>query len=316
MDKESHVIFNNQADEPHHPHQTHAHAPQTHHPIVFNQGKHLELMEAIKAEDLQRATDVLNSVSNPEHLLNLADQSTFHQSAIYKAVMMSSEATALEFCKLFVSKRAGILGKDAYNQSPLFYICKEGRISLLAFFLENKADINETDQFRQTPLFYASRDGKTDMVRYMIDRRANPNHRDKAEQTPLFYASRDNRLDTCRVLIEKGADVNAIDSKKQTALFYAKKHGNKEVEDFLIASGAINTKDGIVRPSDIRRPPRAGDLTSPHRQHRYYFRVQPPPGAQVGRRQQEKVQGRRPERAQDRLPPPIYGPTAAVLGPG
>lgn len=275
MDKESQVIFNNQADQPH----PHGHGSAA--SLAFNQGKHLELMEAIKKEDLQSATEILASVPNPEQLLNLADQSSYHQSAIYKAVLIQNEAVALDFCKLFISKKANVVGKDAFNQSPLFYVCKEGRVSILALFLENKADINETDQFRQTPLFYASRDGKTDMVRYMIEKRANVNHRDKAEQTPLFYAARDNRLETCKVLVESGAEVNAVDTKKQTALFYAKKHGNKDIEDYLISAHAINTKDGIMRNADLRRQPKPRELTSRPPDHRRDLRVELAAGLEV-----------------------------------
>jgi hypothetical protein len=149
--------------------------------------------------------------------------------------------------------RGRINAKDIHGQSPLFYISKEGKIELLSLFLDNGADINETDNFRQTPLFYAARDGKTDMVRTLLLNRANPNHRDKIDQTPLFYAARDNRIDACRVLLEFGGDVNAADYKKQTALFFARKNGNKDVDEFLVASGAINTKDGILRHSDLKK---------------------------------------------------------------
>lgn len=266
MNKDSQLIFNNQSAESQPHGSQHTIAPSLHYPppqqYVFNQGKHLELLEATKAQDLAKAAEILNSVSNPEQLLNLVDSGQFHQSIMYKVVLLPDESMALQFCQLFVSKGARILFKDAYNQSPMFYLCKEGRVSLFNFFLDHGADINETDQFRQTPLFYAARDGKSAMVRVMLERKANPNHKDKAEQSPLFYAARDNRLETCKVLIEMGADVNIVDSKKQTALFYAKKQGNKEVEEFLIASGAINTKDGIVRPSDIRRPPKLRKLIS------------------------------------------------------
>lgn len=266
MNKDSQVIFNNQSVD-NHPHSsTNTNAPSLNYPppqmYVFNQGKHLELMEATKAQDLAKAIEILNSVPNPELLVNLVDSGQFHQSIMYKVVQLPDEAVALQFCELFVSKGAKILFKDAYNQSPMFYLCKEGRVSLFNFFIEHGADINETDQFRQTPLFYAARDGKSEMVRLMLERKANPNHKDKADQTPLFYAARDNRLETCKVLIEMGADVKCADSKKQTALFYAKKQGNKEVEEFLIAAGAINTKDGIVRPLDLKRQPKPRKLKS------------------------------------------------------
>lgn len=253
MDSNSEIMFNNQIFNS----GSTARVPpveitQPQQTFVYGQGKHQELLDQIQQENPQGIIDVLNSVPNSDQLINVLDP-TFKQSVFYKVVNIPNEQTCIDICSLFFAKGGRITGKDVHGQSPLFYICKEGKINLLKLFLSHGADINETDNFRQTPLFYASRDGKSEMVRGMILNRANPNHKDKVDQTPLFYASRDNRLDTCKVLLEMGSDVNLADHKKQTALFFARKNGHKDIDEFLVANGAINTKDGILRQSDMRK---------------------------------------------------------------
>jgi len=250
-------------------------------PVVYGQGKHQELLDQIQHESAQGVADVLRSIPNTDQLINVLDP-TFKQSAFYKAVNITNPLACLEVCQLFFDKGGKITGKDVHGQSPLFYLCKEGKIEALKLFLENGADINETDNFRQTPLFYASRDGKTEIVRVMVQNGANPNHKDKVDQTPLFYAARDNRLETCKVLIELGSDLNLADQKKQTALFFARKSGHKDIDDYLVMHGAINTKDGILRQSDMRKTTKIGEIISSQSEvHWSDLRKQYPAGKEV-----------------------------------
>lgn len=263
MDSNSDMIFNNQIlnTGTSRPPQSLISANIQNGIIVYGQGKHKELIDLIESENLSGLIEILNSVPNPEQYINILDP-TLKQSAFYRAVNIRNEKLCLDVARVFFANGGKINVKDIHGQSPVFYICKEGKIELLKMCLEQGIDINETDNFRQTPLFYAARDGKTDMARFMIMNRANPNHKDKVDQTALFYAARDNRLDVCKILIELGADVNIPDHKKQTALFFAKKSGHKEIEDFLIMNGAINTKDGILRQSDLKRGIKVGILIS------------------------------------------------------
>lgn len=258
MDKPSDVVFNNQAVEGTPAVQT---PPGNYNLLQWGQGHHQDLLDAMARVDYPAAVQILNSVPHPDQLLNLMEP-TFRQSIVYKSVQMPDPAMALEFTRLFIAKGAIILGKDLHGQSPLFYICKEGRSDLLHLFLENKADINETDHFRQTPLFYASRDGKTEMVRTMLNSKANPNHRDRAEQTALFYAARDNRLEAAKALVEGGANVNIADAKRQTALSFARKNQHVQMDEFLLSAGAVNTKDGTLKQTDLRKSTKMSLLSS------------------------------------------------------
>ena len=228
--------------------------------VVYGQGKHQEILEAIQSENLELLTQVLQSTPSPDRHIN-AIEPTFKQTMFYKVVNLPNEKTAVEISQILMSFGGRIDIKDIHGQSPMFYISKDGKMELLQLFLRKGADINETDNFRQTPLFYAARDGRAAMIRFMIQNRANPNHRDKIEETPLFYAASNNRLDACRVLVEMGADVNIADNKKQTALYFAKLHKHPEVENLLVELGAIKTKDGILRQADLKKA-QAGCLIS------------------------------------------------------
>lgn len=315
MDKASDVVFNNQAGDGSSGApalvQTPSSGQQT---LQYNQGPHHELLEAIIKSDYQQAVQILNSVPHPDQLLNLMDP-TFRQSIIYKSVVMPDPAAALEFTRLFIAKGAIILGKDLHGQSPLFYICKEGRVDLLHLFLENKADINETDNFRQTPIFYASRDGKLEMVRAMLANKANPNHRDRAEQTALFYAARDGRIDTVKALVEGGANVNIADGKRQTALSFARKQNHHEVDEYLVAAGAINTKDGTLKQGDLRKSTKLSELISSEDEE-CGERVggKRPEGTEVQRQLQKEAEAGA-LRTQDCLQTAVHGRQSELGGP-
>ena len=222
--------------------------------VVYGQGSHQELLDAIHSENPTKLVELLKSLPNPDAYIN-ATEPVFKQSMFYRVVNGVNEKSVVDIAKMLVQFGGKINVKDIHGQSPLFYICKDGKIELLRVFLASGADINETDNFRQTPLFYASRDGRHDMVRFMIENRANPNHKDKVDETALFYAARDNRLETCKTLIQLGADVNIADQKKQTALFFAKKNHHIDIEELLIMNGAYNTKDGLLRQADLRKKP-------------------------------------------------------------
>lgn len=87
----------------------------------------------------------------------------------------------------------------------------------------------------------------------MIELDANINQKDKVNETALFYAAREGKTKVCEVLLNHGAKINIIDHKRQTALFFAKKNGHTETIALLISRNAINTKNGIVKPSDIAK---------------------------------------------------------------
>lgn len=251
MENNSEITFNNQV----------FNNPSTTQPVIWGQGAHQKLLDLIQEENEESISEFLNSVPNPELLINAID-TTFKQSAFYKAVNIQNDQKCLSIAKLLFSKGGKLNVKDIHGQSPLFYICKEGKLELLTMCLNQGVDVNETDHFRQTPLFYASRDGKTDCVKLMIANKANPNHKDKVDQTAMFYASRDNRFEVVKVLVKGGGDVNISDHKKQTALYFARKNGNKEIDEFLVANGAVNTKDGILKQADLKKVAKPGFLIS------------------------------------------------------
>lgn len=316
MDKASDVVFNNQAVDGPSGAPAMVHTPSSgQQPLQYNQGRHHELLEAMARSDYQQAVQTLNSVTNPDQLLNLMEP-TFRQSIVYKSVVMPDAAAAMEFTRLFIAKGAIILGKDLHGQSPLFYICKEGRIDLLHLFLENKADINETDNFRQTPIFYAARDGKVEMVRAMIANKANPNHRDRAEQTALFYAARDGRIETVKALVEGGANVNIADGKRQTALSFARKQNHQEVDEYLVAAGAINTKDGTLKQGDLRKSTKLSGLNSSQdEERRQRVRRERAKGAKVERQLQKEAEAGAVG-AKDGLQTAVHRRQPELSGPG
>lgn len=251
MSEEPQIRFNNQVmDERQDPHNTGYPNGQA----VHNQhvDPHKELIRIAKDGALQELLSFLRTQSNAAELINRREP-IFQQTVLYTSVQIKDQRLGLDFNRALIEAGGQIKIKDVHGQSPLFYVCRDGNIGLLHLFLANSCDINETDNFKQCPLFYASRDGKTDCVLEMLRNGANPEHRDKVNETALFYAAREGHTRICEMLLDYGADVNTVDDKKQTALYFARKAEHRETEAFLLARGAINTKDGRVTKADLNK---------------------------------------------------------------
>jgi ankyrin repeat protein len=221
-------------------------------PTYSPESAYVNIINFIKSENIKALEQIISSLSNKYEVLNKTDPN-MHQHCLYQAVQIPNSKACYEITRLLINNGANTKACDIHGQSPLFYIAKEGKVSILHLFLGHSIDLNETDHFKQTPLFYAARDGHVDCVREMIKNGSNVNHQDKILQTPIFYAAREGRNDICRILVENGANVNAIDIRNQTALFFATKADKKSTVDELISLGALNKNDGRLVKADLNK---------------------------------------------------------------
>lgn len=207
------------------------------------------LVQLIKEERVEEARQFLARAPDPRALAQAKSPESL-QPPLFQAVQLKGAGKAVEMVRALLELDVPVSPVDSYGQTPLFYLCRDGNTELLALFLERGADINQEDSFKQTPLFYASKEGHEEFVRQMIEHGAEVDHFDKIRETPLFYAARDGKQETCRVLIEAGANVNTIDDKKQTPLYFAMKSNNAAIVEFLVAQGAIRTRDGRITKNE------------------------------------------------------------------
>ena len=162
-----------------------------------------------------------------------------NQNAFFSAALIKDDNQALEVFKFLKSKGLSPNLKDKFEQTCLYYTCREGKNLSSKYLVEECGlNANEIDIYGQTPIYYSVRDHKLETVKVMIDLGANINIEDKYGQTCFFYAIREGHYDIVELLIEKGANVNQVDKKKRTPYSFAEKYNFQNICDLLLKNGA------------------------------------------------------------------------------
>lgn len=168
------------------------------------------------------------------------------QNAFFFAALIKDDAQALEIFKFLKSNNLDPLLKDKFEQTCLYYTCREGKILCSKYLVEECGlNVNEIDIYGQTPIYYCVRDHKLDTVKLMIELGTNINIEDKYGQTCLFYAIREGHIDIVELLIKNGANVNQVDKKKRTPYSFAEKYDFHKICDLLVEHGANKPQSKI-----------------------------------------------------------------------
>lgn len=122
--------------------------------------------------------------------------------------------------------------KDLYQQTPIYYAAREGRLNLVKILVEHGADVNTDDKFGQTCLFYAIREGRLEVVDYItsLDSFNKIDKPDKKGLTPYLFALKYGKHEIAELLVSKGVNTqtkNGNEKKGKTS----KKHTSKVEED-------------------------------------------------------------------------------------
>ena len=161
------------------------------------------------------------------------------QNAFFSAALIKEDAKALEIFKFLKSKGLSPNIKDKFEQTCLYYTCREGKNLCSKYLVEECGlNVNEIDIYGQTPIYYCVRDHKIETVKLMIDLGTNINIEDKYGQTCLFYGIREGHIDIVELLIQKGANVNQVDKKKRTPYSFAEKFNFQNICELLLKNGA------------------------------------------------------------------------------
>ena len=161
------------------------------------------------------------------------------QNAFFAAALIKEDEQALEVFKYLKSKDLSPNIKDSFQQTCLYYTCREGKNLCCKYLVEECGlKVNEIDCYGQTPIYYCVRDHKIETVKLMIELGTNINIEDKFGQNCLFYAIRQGHIDIVKLLIEKGVNVRQVDKKKRTPYSTAEKYNYQNICDLLIENGA------------------------------------------------------------------------------
>lgn len=127
----------------------------------------------------------------------------------------------------------------------LFYLCRQGKDTLVQWFVDHGADIHQVNERGETVLFNACWSGNENLVIYLIDHGLDIHKFNRDGETPLFYACRSGNDKLVKYLVEKkSVDFNKVNGREETAIFYACRSGNNTMVNYLMECGAnVNKKN-------------------------------------------------------------------------
>ena len=115
---------------------------------------------------------------------------------------------------------------------------REGHTQIIDIFVrENQVNVNHLDIYQQTPIFYSVREGKMDTTQQLLNAGANPDVIDINGQTPIYYAVKHSRYEMCELLLSKGINVQNEDKKGVTPTAFAKKNNKAQIVELLMQHG-------------------------------------------------------------------------------
>ena len=128
--------------------------------------------------------------------------------------------------------------QNKYEESPLLFAVKEGKLSMVSDILTHGIDLNIQDKEGNSPLLLAAKAGYYHIASILLEHGADPNIQDKDKNSPLFLAVKDGQHDMISRLLMHGIDLNIQDKDGNSPLLLAVKDGNQDIVSVLLQHGA------------------------------------------------------------------------------
>lgn len=123
----------------------------------------------------------------------------------------------------------------------------EGKAKIIERLLSSfKYDLNEVDKYNQNPLYWAARFGRLKVAEILIRYGVNVNHLDDYGETCLFFAATEGHLEMCKFLINRGCQHDLVDKLKKTPLHFARENKRVAVIEYLLGLKEQNKKMKVM----------------------------------------------------------------------
>jgi len=134
--------------------------------------------------------------------------------------------------------------EQSKDSGTLHQAAADGDIEQVKSFISKSAGVNGRNEDARTPLIVAADEGHKDVVELLLSKGAEVEARDEDDYTALHHAAIDGHLDVVKTLLEHGADVNAWKGDRSwAAIHVAIQHGYYDIVKLLVDKGAdINAK--------------------------------------------------------------------------
>ena len=159
------------------------------------------------------------------------------------ALMMAVRAENLEIVRELLGKGAWPSSRAVDGFTPLTFAARRGHAPIAGELLRAGARTVELTAGGDNALTLAVMFGHRTVVRELMIHGADPSVQSGGKtiyegQPPLVMAAVQERADLLQTLLNHGANPNIRDREMQTALQWALLKGNREISEFLLASGS------------------------------------------------------------------------------
>lgn len=117
-------------------------------------------------------------------LVNRLETQT-RQPALYFSAILIDHEQSYEIMKLLIAHGANPHFKDNYQQTALFYVCRDGKEKCLDLLLDQGLSLEEEDIYGQTPLFYAAKENRLNIIHKLLERKGTPDPMQPTPTTPI-----------------------------------------------------------------------------------------------------------------------------------
>jgi len=161
------------------------------------------------------------------------------------ALMIATYNEDVEAAKLLIDAGADVNIQDDMLNTPFLYAGAEGYLDIVKLTIQASADPTILNRYGGTALIPAAEHGHVEVIEELLNNTTiDVNHVNRLGWTALMEAivlnnGNPTQQTVVQLLIDHGADVNIPDNNNVTPLQHAKKQGFKEIENILIAAGAV-----------------------------------------------------------------------------
>ena len=152
--------------------------------------KNDRLIEAVKANDLQAAEDMLVR----KHDVDARDEN--RRTALFYAAIHGNE----DFADLLLRFNSKIGAIDKYGSSPVYYAAAANHIGIIEILAKKGANLNQQNRQGMTPLMVAASEGNLAAVQILIELKADSATTDFTGRTAYDWAVRNERRFVIRYL--------------------------------------------------------------------------------------------------------------------
>ncbi len=211
---------------------------------------HQELFKAIETNNIEEATNLIESDSDVHRASILADGS------LITPLIFAIKNDRRDIVALLLKHDPNIYFKMIYVDSPLFIAAQNGNIHIVRLLLKhgqdtaarlskNIADLHAANDHGTTPgttpLMIAAQNGHKDVVNLLILGGATIDSADLFGNTALTLAAQNGHKDVVELLLNHNANITAAGS---TPLTLAAKNGHTKIVELLLNHNAnINASD-------------------------------------------------------------------------